>query len=308
MVESCNSMRIVTRKTGLSPHVIRVWERRYGAVRPARTRTNRRVYSDEDVQRLIYLHEATRNGHRIGNIAVLPMEKLAALVLEKQELPPPPERSSLADQVIADAIGAIRSLDTRALEEILARAIVALGQHALLVKVIGPMAQKIGELWREGTLMAAHEHFASAMIRTFLSRNSKPFAVNGSAPSIVVGTPSGQLHELGAVMAAAAANDVGWKVIYLGPSLPAAEIAAAVAQNDARAVALSLVYPEDDPNLPGELELLRRYLASDTAVIVGGRAAACYAESLRKIGVLQTVDFKDFYAILDNLRTRPAAA
>ena len=76
-----------------------------------------------------------------------------------------------------------------------------------------------------------------------------------NAPVLVVATPSGQLHELGALLVGAAAANLGWHVTYLGASLPAAEIAGAALQNRARAVALSLVYPEDDPTLEDELDL-----------------------------------------------------
>ena len=100
----------------------------------------------------------------------------------------------------------------------------------------------------------------STVIRNFLGRDSSPFAPNSNAPVLIVSTPTGQLHELGAVMVAAAASDMGWRVIYLGPSLPAADIAAAARQHEARAVAVSIVYPEDDPDLPAKLENLRKYL------------------------------------------------
>ena len=74
-------------------------------------------------------------------------------------------------------------------------------------------------------------------------------------------------------MAAAAANDLGWRVIYLGTSLPALEIAGAVVRNQARALALSIVFPADDPALPGELETLRKTFPIDVKLIAGGRAA-----------------------------------
>src|SRR4030095_11349558 len=73
-------IQVAARLSGLSPHVIRVWERRYGAVKPARTKTNRRFYSDHEVQRLRMLAKATAAGHRIGAIARLGVEDLNRLV------------------------------------------------------------------------------------------------------------------------------------------------------------------------------------------------------------------------------------
>jgi methylmalonyl-CoA mutase cobalamin-binding subunit len=89
----------------------------------------------------------------------------------------------------------------------------------------------------------------------------------------VVASPAGQLHELGAVMAASAATNAGWSVTYLGPNLPAAEIAGAVRQREARAVALSLVYPADCDWLLDELRRLRCALPTGVTLLVGGRAA-----------------------------------
>jgi methylmalonyl-CoA mutase cobalamin-binding subunit len=206
------------------------------------------------------------------------------------------------ETIIDDSLKAIRALNTAEFDEVLSKGIVALGQHGLLEKVIGPLAWQLGELWREGEILAAHEHFASTVIRNFLGRNSKPFTTNSNAPVLVVTTPAGQLHELGAVMVAAAAGDLGWRVVYLGPSLPAADISAAAIQNQARAVALSIVYPEDDPNLPAELVNLRKYLPGETHILAGGRAAAAYADALSQIEATRATQLKDLYAALDALR------
>jgi methylmalonyl-CoA mutase cobalamin-binding domain/chain len=303
MSEVQHSIKFAAQKSGLTVHVIRVWERRYDAVSPDRTDTNRRRYTDAEIERLSLLRAATRAGHSIGTIARLPVEKLRELV---GEIPVPavPAAKSAKNPAgaVAEALEAIEQPNPTELQEILGRAAVAFGPHGLLEKVVSPLAQKIGELWLEGTITAAHEHFASAVIRDFLLRNSKPYAMTGGAPTLVVGTPAGQLHELGAVMVAAAANDLGWRVIYLGTSLPALEIAGAAIQHKARAVALSLVFPGDDPNLPQEMESLRKHLPADIEIIVGGRASESYTSVFKQIRALQTRGLKDLYRILEQMR------
>ena len=103
-------------------------------------------------------------------------------------------------------------------------------------------------------------------------------------------------------MAGVAATHLGWRVTYLGTGLPAAEIAGAALQNNAAAVALSIIYPEDDPSLPGELLNLRRYLASSTRIIVGGRAAPAYAETLTRIGAIVVGSLTECCDALDRVR------
>jgi methylmalonyl-CoA mutase cobalamin-binding subunit len=205
-----------------------------------------------------------------------------------------------------EALAATTRFDGPALEDTLRRALLTLGHQGLLRLTIAPMAQEIGELWRTGDLTAAHEHFFTASVKVFLGETTRQFSVAVNAPRIIVATPTGQLHELGAVMAASMAASLGWRVIYLGPSLPAHEIAGAALRNEAAAVALSIVYPEDDPALGGELTDLARLLPSSTRILVGGRAARGYFETLVHLGALYAENMEEFGAQLDSLRRAPA--
>lgn len=294
-----HSIRIVAKRTGLSPHVIRVWEKRYGTVKPHRTATNRRLYSTADVERLVLLRRATNAGHGIGNIANLPIQQLEALVSAES---PGSERYSGRESVtstvqapaaVVDAVyGAVLAMDPEAIEQLLDRAAVALGQVRLLSDVVVPLVTRIGSAWQAGDLKVAHEHIASAAIRTYLGHMARPASLHPGAPAILVTTPAGQMHEVGAALAAAAAASQGWRVVFAGAAMPATEIAAAAIQNRVRVVALSIVYPSDDPGLGPELVRLRRVLPVEIALIIGGRAAGGYRAELEKIRALcaQTLD------------------
>jgi len=100
----------------------------------------------------------------------------------------------------------------------------------------------------------------------------------------------------------ALAGNLGWRVTYLGAGLPALEIAGAARQKKARVVALSLVYPEDDANLPTELALLRESLPAQTALLVGGRAMPAYRDILRRLGAILAEDLAQLGQALDRLR------
>jgi len=119
-----------------------------------------------------------------------------------------------------------------------------------------------------------------------------------------VGTPTGQIHELGAILVSAAASNLGWNVVYLGTSLPATDIAGTARQTKARAVALSIVYPEDDPTLPDELQRLRQYLPEGVEILVGGRGATAYANTLLSIGAHVITQLTDLFPALETLRKR----
>ena len=309
MAESHHAIKMVARRTGLTEHVIRIWEKRYEAVQPERTGTNRRLYSEDQIQRLGLLRDLTQVGHSIGHVARLPTEKLRKLAAEIADHKEPATRALTApvtrESFLEECLAAVKRLDAPALESVLKHASIELGAQGLLQRVIAPMAQNIGELWRDGSITAAHEHFASAVLRVFLGNATKPFAGTENAPVLIITTPAGQIHELGALLAGAAAANLGWHVTYLGASLAAAEIAGAARQHRARAVALSLVYPEDDARLEGELLRLRDLLPSEITLLAGGRALPAYRETLDKIGALPVKDLAHFSSTLDDLR-KPA--
>jgi MerR family transcriptional regulator, light-induced transcriptional regulator len=300
------SIKAAARRSGLSPHVIRVWERRYGAVEPERTGTNRRMYSEAEIERLSLMRHAIVAGHRISQIARLSAEQLKGLlgemVVERTKGTITADKDGDAAQLGEECLEAIRRMDPVWFEEVLTRSLLVLGHQGLLQRVVGPLATRLGECWQAGELTAAHEHFASATLRVFLAHSARPFAQGENAPCLVVGTPVGQLHELGAVMISSAAVNAGWRVAYLGVSLPAAEIAGAARRKGARAVALSVVYPGDDPGLRDELVRMRQLLPLETRMIVGGRAARSYAEALREVGALVMEDLSEFFEVLDEVR------
>lgn len=307
-----HAIQAVVQRTGLTAHVIRIWEKRYGVVAPERTDTNRRLYSDEQIERLRLLRQLTQAGQSIGTIATLPLERLRQIAADTAGPPttPPgrtagPERDPAA-MLLEAGVTAVRELDTAALGATLRQAELQLGGQGMLQRFAAPLAQTLGALWRDGTITAAHEHFATAVLRAHLARAVGDFATRADAPVLAVATPVGQLHELGALLAAAAAANLGWRVIYLGASLPAAEIAGAAVQRKARAVALSLVYPHDDPALPPALELLRELLPASTALLVGGRAVPALRPQLERLGARIVVDLAGFGAQLDALRLERA--
>lgn len=299
-------IQLAARLTGLSTHVIRIWEQRYQAVEPQRTPTNHRLYSQSDIERLALLRDVTRAGHNISRMARLSDGSLRALVADASGAALPGPRTAPATPVTGDwleeCLVSVRSLDGHALDEVLKRATTALGSQGVLHWLVAPLSQTLGDLWREGRITIAHEHLATGHLRAFLANLARPFGGNRGAPALVVATPSGQLHEMGALLVGALAANLGWQVTGLGASLPALEIAGAAHQKKARAVALSLVYPEDDENLPGELTLLREALPVETVLLVGGRSMPAYREVLEGLGAVVAEDLTQLGLALDRLR------
>lgn len=302
---------MVSRKTGLSPQLIRAWEKRYEAVKPRRNASNRRLYDEAEVERLALMRTLTRCGHSIGLIAKLPDSNLRELLARETA---PEFGSKLLESTqptspeffISAALHAIEQMDSDALDAVLNRSLLALGMSGALQRVYARIIEKVGDRWQDGTLKIAHEHFATAMFRVFLGECIRTHRQPADAPLLVVTTPAEQHHELGALLIAAAAHQQGWRTAYLGPSLPAEEIASTATTKQARAIALSIVYPKDDPMMERELARLRKLLPAGTAIIAGGRAADAYRSALERVGARVMHSQSDFYEFLDQLRN-PAA-
>ena len=301
-------VRVAALRTGLTPHLLRAWERRYQVVAPSRTEGGQRLYSDHDVQRLRLLKRLTERGHSISRLAGASLEELERNAQEGSR-PRPMEINDLAPDSGAEefksaALSATQRLDAAELHAVLERAAVTLGVPGFLDQVVAPSLQEIGRGWSEGTVSIAQEHLATAVFRRTLGWLLRVYEVNHSAPRLVVATPPRQLHELGAMLAGATAAAQGWDVTYLGADLPAAEILASARQVAANAVALSIVYPAIDPTLTGDLQLLRNGLDSRAALLLGGSAAFRDHERFTSMGAQVMSSLVEFRTSLGRLRER----
>jgi methanogenic corrinoid protein MtbC1 len=300
--------------------VIRAWEKRYKAVVPHRSPKNRRLYSEEDVQRLQFLKSATDAGHSISQVAQLDSKELldlaqrgATLTSRAREnnarsLRPsgkrtrPMQRSAKNDHC-KECLSAVLNLDPDGLERSYDQAAIELTRPALLKELIVPLFREIGELWQKGSLKIVNEHMATSVTRTFLLNMLRATQVTDPAPAIVIATAVGQWHDVGALTVALAAAENGWHPVYYGPNLPAEEIAAGVKHCGARAVAISVTHLLNQHPLVEELRKLRRYVDRDVTLFVGGRAVADCTQILEEINVKYISDIDQFCEELYSLST-----
>ena len=309
-------VRLVAVRTGLTPHVLRAWERRYGVVSPARTEGGQRLYSELDIERLLLLRRLTDRGHAIGRIASLPIAVLAKLDQETGPVEEGPASSdgdgSRADQAeqprarsvgesIAAALRATRRLDAVELHAVLEQAAATLGVPLFIDEVVAPALVRVGHGWAEGSVSVAQEHMATAVFRRVLGWLFRVYEVRGTAPRLVVATPPSQVHEFGALMVATSAAAEGWAVTYLGPDLPVADLVSAVGQTDARAVAVSAVYVPEGADLLATLRAMRAALPERVPLLVGGAATSGIAAEAEAAGARVIASLPELRAMLRRL-------
>jgi DNA-binding transcriptional MerR regulator/methylmalonyl-CoA mutase cobalamin-binding subunit len=274
--EGRHPIGVVAERTGLSPDVLRVWERRYGVVEPTRSAGGQRVYSDADIERLTLLHRATRGGHGIGQVAALGRAKLESLVREVESLGAAAtamERGSSARTAIDRATERTRAFDAAGLEAVLRMGAARRGMVGFIDDVAAPFLRDIGDAWHAGELTISQEHLATDVVQRVVRDMAPSLAGVVGEPTIVIGTLSGERHAGGALMAAATAASAGWRVIYLGADLPGEEIAETAVRTRSRAVGISVVYPEQKSRTAAALRTIERAIPSGTTLFVGGAGA-----------------------------------
>jgi len=299
-------VRLVALRTGLTPHVLRAWERRYQVVAPTRSDGGQRLYSDLDIERLRRLRRLTERGHAIGRIAGLSLDELRRLDEQPHAIPgePAADESTLAEAArvaVERAVRAARRFDAPDLQAVLERAAVTLGVPVFLESVVTPVVERIGHGWAEGSVTVAQEHMATAVLRRVLGWLLGVFEVPGATRRLVVATPPHQLHELGALLVGVSAAAEGWRVTYLGPDMPADDLVSAVEQTGAQAVALSIVYVSDDTEVAAAIRDIRAGLPASVALIIGGAASNRIGRQAEAAGALVVDTLPEFRALLRRL-------
>lgn len=295
---------VVAERTGLSPDLLRVWERRYRAVEPSRAPDGQRLYSDTDVERLRLLRLATLAGRSIRQVAPLGTDELTQLVREdeaaRQRAVRWEERAlpAAVEEDVDRALELARAVDAPGLDSLLRRMAAALGVPLFLDGFVAPLLRRMGEEWEAGRLAVAQEHLATAIIQRVLEGLIHFMAAPHGAPNLLVATLAGDQHKMGALLAATAGAAEGWRVTYLGPGLPAEEIATAAVAAGARAVGVSVVQRAEPERVLAELRTVRARLPASVPLLAGGAGAAALSPDLEGAGIHVVADLSALRAAL----------
>lgn len=270
-------LRTVSRLSGLSPDVIRAWEKRYRVVAPRRGPRGARLYSSDDVTHLSLLRRVVGAGRAIGDVARLSRAELEALA-ESASNGHAGTKSADASRVDR-AVAALERFDATELDRYLGDALLALGTREFIAQVVVPLLDEVGERWSDGRLSVAEEHLLSGLLRNLLSGLMRARGhVDGA--TILLATPQGERHEFGLLLTALLVADARLRLCYLGTDLPAAEIASAARRAGATVVGLGVVNGDNREQALAELRRIEHALPHGVEVWLGGREASALAGGL----------------------------
>lgn len=292
MAEPLYRIGTVARLAGISTHALRVWERRYGVPAPVRSEGGARLYSEAEVERLRLLKRAVDRGHPIGRL--VPLDRAALERVAGAATPLLDPKSESAGEIVEEFLRAVRDFDGARADQLLDRAAVLFSARSLVLDVMGPLLVRIGDAWSSGGLCSASEHLGSALVRDRASSLLRELPSEPGCELVVVSTPAGELHELGAMLAAVTAKMHGYAVLYLGPNLPASELALAARSSGAKLVALSVI-ALGEREAASELDALLCELSTRACLVLGGPSAEHLASGRKRVVPVATLgEFERF--------------
>ena len=264
MTEGLLRIGELSRRTGLTPDVIRAWERRYDLLHPERTDGNYRLYSSNDLSRLRLMQHYVGTGLPAAQAAGLVHRVQTAALDANPGVPSGDVRKAL--QVLH---ASLESYDGAAASRVLERLLGVFSPGAVLRDVLLPYLRDLGVRWERGEASVAEEHFASSFIEGWMLSLARSWGHSGRR-NAVLACPPGERHTLGLVAFGLALSDLGWKVTYLGGDTPVDALDQAAGAVDADVVVLASALPAAFASAADDL----RALARKHPLAVGGGGIA----------------------------------
>lgn len=213
------SIKELEKLSGIKAHTIRIWEKRHRIVEPQRTQTNIRLYSDDDLKRIINVSLLNHHGLKISRIARMTDEEIHQKIAELSR------QKTDAELFIDQLVVAMVDLDEWKFNEVIGQLESRLGFIRTITEVVYPFLEKIGIMWQTGTITPAHEHFISNLIRQkFITAIASLPVAPRSAPSALLFLPEGELHEFGLLFFHYITRKKGYYTFYLGQSVPLSDV------------------------------------------------------------------------------------
>jgi MerR family transcriptional regulator, light-induced transcriptional regulator len=267
----------VAKRTGIALDTLRAWERRYEAVAPKRGPRGR-MYSAEQVERLLLLRRAVQQGHAIGQVAKLSGNQLRKLVdhqalAQTTHTTRPPAKAARPDterDFLQPVLNALDRYDYLEAEREINRLATAMARPREFVYLIAlPLMRTIGQMWHAGTCSIAQEHMLTHLLSSVLSSMLRAYTPTNPPARVLVATPYDDRHAFPTLVAAMLTSIAGLGVVYLGADLPSDDIVQAARRSNSDAVLLSLSTTPSSDTLE-EIDLIARKLHRTKALWLGG--------------------------------------
>ncbi|HVX49082.1 MAG TPA: MerR family transcriptional regulator [Chitinophagaceae bacterium] len=258
------SIKDLENLSGIKAHTIRIWEQRYDFLKPQRTGTNIRYYTNNELKKVLKVALLNKYGYKISHINRMSEEDIDNKIIALTQTEAQQER------VVNDLLRSMVDLDIKAFEDILDEEIAAKGIDKLIMQVIFPFLEKLGILWMTSHIIPAQEHLVSNIIRQKLIagiENAGSY-VNLNKTALLF-LPEGEHHELGLLFAQYTFKTHGLTVLYMGSDCPISDLEFVIKQKQPDFIFTCLTSLPSNFNFDKFAAKLKA-ISADTPVVVTG--------------------------------------
>jgi len=224
----------LSRRTGVSPELLRAWEHRYGLLRPLRSDGGFRLYSAHDEQRVAVMRSHLDRG--------LSAAEAARLTLDEERVTAGAAGAPELERGAGELRAALDLFNEAAAQATLDRMLSAFSVVTVLREVVLPYLRELGDRWARGEASVAQEHFSSQILRGRLLGLARGWD-QGAGPRALLACMPGEQHDLALIVFGIALRERGWRITFLGPDTPLDTLSDAVAALEPDAVVLAATEP-----------------------------------------------------------------
>jgi DNA-binding transcriptional MerR regulator len=220
-VKNVFSIKDLENFSGIKAHTIRIWEKRYNILEPMRTETNIRLYDLESLQKLLNITLLHDYGYKISKIATYSEEKIPLMVREIVS------EKSAKIHAISEFKVAMMNFDQEQFFNTYNQLLSKKSFKEIFFQVFIPLMSELGLLWQAKSISPAHEHFITYLIKQKLLVNTEKLQILKPLKTdkvFVLSLPMNEIHELGLMYLNYDILLSGYKTIYLGESMPIADL------------------------------------------------------------------------------------
>lgn len=205
--------------SGIKAHTIRIWEQRYHFLKPHRTDTNIRYYSNDELKTVLNIALLNKYGFKISHIDRMQPQEIREKILTLGDA------RAIQERIINDMVQEMVDLEIEKFEKIIANYITAKGIERAVIQIIFPFLEKIGILWQTGHVNPAQEHLVTNIIRQKLIVGIETTVSHIKLDkTFLLFLPEGEHHELGLLFMYYILKSRGAKILYLGANVPVKDV------------------------------------------------------------------------------------
>ncbi|MGB3343927.1 MAG: MerR family transcriptional regulator [Aequorivita sp.] len=286
MVKTEFSIKDLENLSSVKAHTIRIWEKRYGLLEPARTDTNIRKYDLESLKKLLNITYLYKAGYKISKLAGMSPVQIQTLIKKDME-------THVATYALEMFKSAMLEFDGKKFDVTLSNLLKKKSYSKVYSKIFVPLLSNAGVLWHTGTIDPAHEHFISEKIKhslIFETAKAKKSGVEKNQPLFVLYLPAEEIHEISLLYANYELVSRGFPTLYLGPNIPIESLKHLRRQKpNAIFVSYFTVQPETD-SLQAYIKSFQEIVGTKSELWVLGKRGGQFENGKPNIKLFEDID------------------